>query len=262
MTALHNLRSEDTRRIQRLIGSLRTAKSWTELQELFVPEVSKCLGGDFFCWNEMTPDFGEFTEFLIPPAYYSEIFKYTETIVHFCPEHPIVQSVGWGGLDWRAQSISDHVSHQAYREQPLYREAYRYLDTDYQMASYLGRFGDSQLVLTFSRTGKDYDAREKDIMSRIGWELARLSREVLERDLVRARLDTLWTHIGEQTQWSGWKDLAAPEIAALPAILGFHSLAETGLSQRSFRRQCEHIREKLGLDSLNQLRALLLTRDT
>lgn len=32
-------------------------------------------------------------------------------------------------------------------------------------------------------------------MSVIGREVVRLSREVFKRDLVRARLDPLWTHI-------------------------------------------------------------------
>ena len=68
--------------------------------------------------------------------------------------------------------LSDFESRRQFRENPLFREVYRHLDSHYQLADTPRLLEDRRIVLTWNRRAMDFTERDRQVCQFMGTRLA------------------------------------------------------------------------------------------
>ncbi len=160
--------------------------------------------------------------------------------------HPILSNGGWPVVEKRLATMSDFQAVGAFRQTPLYREAYRFLEADFQAAESIGRFGDRILVLSYNRRLCDFTSRERAVLSLVNRRLDAIAIEIHRQELVRSKIQSLSANL--RIRNLGTKDLTPGDLRGLSHILRGERIAPHVSIQ---------LLEKLGLEGRRQLAALL-----
>lgn len=237
-------------------------KTFEDLEEHFLGNIDIIIRGDNPCWNNWTTDLSSIQSLRANPKYVSSSLKLVESLNHTISQHPILLAGGWHLLEDGCGRISDHISDQKWQStNALYRETYRHLDVKRQLAVHVTTLSDRALVLTLNRPSHDFTLEEMDHLNVFSDGLEFISSNLERQTKLKARVDrlncTLHTLCGSQKK----AKLTPREISALGSIHISKSIGEAAARENvaasTFAERLGSVREKLGLHSLPQLRAIL-----
>ncbi|MEZ0385803.1 MAG: response regulator transcription factor [Verrucomicrobium sp.] len=156
---------------------------------------------------------------------------YGEAFNQYIHEHPCYQ-LGEGGISMPLK-ISDFLTQEQFHKLTLYQEVYRHIGVEYQMSTSTQPVPGYLVGLALSRTHKDYDERERVLLSLMQPGLEKSFREMRRR----AELKSLSARELEVFDWVG-KAKTNKEIGQI-----------LGISPRTVQKHLESVFEKLGIES-------------
>ncbi len=247
------LTTQDQRQVNGVTRHLAEANDRNEFAQIFIEEISRCLPGEMSGWGETTADYTQFTGMAVSPAYLTATMALVAPISRHLDCHPALRAVGWRGARDCPRRISDFASHRRFTGTPLYRDAYRHLDADHQIAFSPGCFEGTGIVISLNRKRSDYSDRECQKFHLLGDHV----RQLLEDLTVRAGINRQLQAI--ESRWplptASAQRLTAGDLRQL-ARLARSGTAATTVPMPD-RKALYQIMDKLELDSRAQLLALL-----
>ncbi|GEM_PF-2599571 len=255
---LPDVRQADLRRVNALCRDLTDCTEWSNLASEFITRVEKCFSAENLAWNEISPDYGCISGWEVTPGYAHTAEEFREPLLAHLPEHPVLTSVGWEGLNKEPLLMSQFVGDSIFRQSGLYREAYRFIDARYQIAFDLGRFFGKPLLFSFNRSGRDFDQREKQLFHLICLRMQEICSHVERRHVLMESRKALLDLLGlDGSDTLG--ELSSSETVSLAMLIEGNDVGniakERGVGRNSQDRMFGRIRERLGLESNLQLRA-------
>jgi len=151
---LPDIRHSDLLKIRAFHSDLSTIDTKDELIERALRHFAKIVPADFLCWNEFDP-------VSFAPKYfqtsddYADIIKITvPRLSHTIDFHPVISRLGWESMDNKLfpYRLSDFETLAKFRHNPIFREVYRHLDSNYQLAYGCGTTSYSIAAFATSRT--------------------------------------------------------------------------------------------------------------
>jgi len=181
-------------------------------------------------------------------------------------DHPWVnRNRAWNSVFHSGYRVSDHQSISKFKENPLYREVYRHLAADHQIAAGVYRGADESVVVTINRCGRDFDDAEFQSLELLGRGLQQVLARLYAREALEEQLSSLAEVASAGNPSIDWGAFTNQELQTLRRLLqwtgGHRSLAASlGISHYTLAERLRAMCDKVGVESTRQLRAALLER--
>lgn len=236
-------------------------RSSGEFVEQFLQEFQAIVPADYICWHEFTADFSMLLQIRGSTAYEDELNSRMEAFSATVSLHPILSRIGFKGVAEHPCRLSDFASNSTFRSNPLYHEVYRHLAARYQLMFHVATVGEVAIGFTVNRWLKDFTEAERQKLHCLCLGLGRLLTLQHDQELAIVRLRTLTLALEQHTGLVGLDTLTTREVTALGAVYKSQTQAEaavhTHVSLETFKGHMSSAREKLNLETTNQLRAAL-----
>jgi len=256
-----DLTQQDLRKIRGMVRRASAIKSWNEFGDLFVDGIDRIVATDGPCWNVFDPSLEGFLGFQSEPHFTHRFNSVMVSFVHTVFEHPVLRDHGWEPWGKAPILLSDFENSSSFRENPLYREVYRHLESNYQIGFTIATVSDRAFVVTLNRRTRDYGQADLQRMHLLGTMLKEVALQLDQRLMLERQLGQLAQVVGAHTGLVGAEALTEQEIRAMghgfasPSIVdASHAL---GVTRDTFDGHLAAVREKLGLDHTRQLRAAM-----
>jgi DNA-binding CsgD family transcriptional regulator len=248
------------RKVERSMAGLAGARSLVELEELFIPEAARLVPGDCLCWNNWSNDLSHQISVSSNDDYARKAGDLNDSFVETLIHHPLFTH--FADTTDHVMRISDFASDRSFRENPLFREVYRHLDSYHQICYTPSVLPDHRIVLTWNRRALDFTERDRQIFHHLGQRLNVVALGIEERQ----RLEK---HISELCRFVDSKIFPDPSSASLgekdtlllSQLLNHRSrgdiAGDSGIRRDSVDKRLGSIREKLGLENHHQLLSAL-----
>ncbi|MDF1813031.1 MAG: LuxR C-terminal-related transcriptional regulator [Verrucomicrobiales bacterium] len=156
----------DWRKLSEASLWLHESKNWQELATKSPLILHHVIGADLCCWNEVDGVINiprvELTE-----GYEETVSTLMETLMEQLPEHPLLPGES-AVADWpEVSQISDVVTQRKFEDSGLYREAFRHLDTRYQLIGQPFLSDDFTVLFSINRKNHDFDDRDRTLLSNL-----------------------------------------------------------------------------------------------
>ncbi len=259
---LPNLTTRDIRAVNGLTRKLARTADRKQFARTYIEGVDRMIPGEINVWDEASLDPANIVGFAAAsPGGLAQLGRVLDAIVEHLPRHPVLRSVGWSGARKQPRRLSDFCSRRKFRENPLYREAYRKVGFDCQIAFSLGLVGDGFISLTLNRTGSDYSDRELEIFWLIATGVGKLLRLAQQRQVLERRIRAI-----EQAfrfAPATISELTTGELRLLGKIVARATNPERYPRVNDTERKSRYaVIEKLHLESNSQLLATLVRHRT
>lgn len=228
-----------------------------ELEIRFMREAEKILPGDCLCWNNWAPDLSHLLNFRLNHSYV-ETFEnllgvFDEVVAH----HPIIAAGQFVATSEEVKRLSDFESYHRFKENPLFREVYRHLDSNHQLAYTPCVLQDRRIVLTWNRRALDFTERDREVLHLTGLRLGAISRRIAQREKLEKNWRALCGFVDARITAGPASYLGAQDVQLLEKLLksGTRSgiAREMGIRRDSVDKRLGSIRERLGLENHHQL---------
>ena len=232
-----------------------------ELEVRFMQEAENILPGDCLCWNNWAPDLSHLLNFRLNETY-EETFEnllgvFDEVVAH----HPIIAAGQFITSSEDVKRLSDFESSSRFRENPLFREVYRHLDSNYQLVFTPSVLQDRRIVLTWNRRALDFTDRDREMLHLMGLRLGVISRRIAQRQVLEKNWRSLCGFVDARLSVGPANTLGAQDVRLLEKLLksGTRSAIarQMGIRRDSVDKQLGSIRERLGLENHHQLLSAL-----
>lgn len=256
---LRSISQSTARGIDRAMSGLADATTLEQLEARFMDIAGRILPGDCICWNNWTPDMKSLMSYSINEEYGTEFSSRLDTFNEVVGHHPVIAAGDLPNSSERVLRISDYQSRVVFRNNPLYQEVYRHLDSHYQICFMPSLLSDRNVILTWNRRLRDFPLHDQDILFHMGRWLNVISKGIEEQQRLHKDWSILSSFVnGKIPATSG---LSPRDAGLLSSLLHGFSRSEiaSNLSVRrdSVDRRFGGIREKLGLENHNQLLSAL-----
>mgnify|MGYP000524101249 CR=1 FL=1 len=261
MQRFRDLSTANCRKIDRTMMGMSNLETLDELEVRFLAESSTILPADCMCWNNWSPDLSYLMNFKMNEPY-TRPFKnllgvFNELVAH----HPVIAAGQLLATSEGVKRLSDFESYRRFRENPLFREVYRHLDSNYQLAYTPSVLQDRRIVLTWNRRALDFTERDREIFHFIGLRLGAISQLVEKRQILERNWQALCGFVDALVPAVHVSSLGAHDVKLLTRLLqpGTRNDIATDLRIRrdSVDKRLGSIRERLGLENHHQLLSAL-----
>ena len=256
-----SLGSADLRNTKSAVLELSEADGFDTAYEIILRHFNRMVPGEFNTLDTWEPDYSAATGWYAHDArQMSEIQKYQESLHHTVASHPVLLRSGIQGLVQKPALLSDFVSDCDLADNPLYNEVMLKVDLRKQIVYGLGSFSDRSILIVANRSSCDYSDREVELTHYFSACVDSTILGVERRAKVRSALRCINDYVGSKTDLSGMETISPRELEVLQFLIASNSskaaAAKTGLRQDTYYKHTHSLREKLGLDSVHQLRAV------
>jgi DNA-binding CsgD family transcriptional regulator len=249
------------RKIDRKMMSLDGLATLNELEARFLNEAAAILPADCMCWNNWKPDLSFLMNFKLNESYHKPFENllgiFNEVVAH----HPVIAAGHFETASEGVKRMSDFECSSRFRENPLFREVYRHLDSNYQLAYMPCVLQDRRILLTWNRRALDFTERDREIFHLLGLRLGVISRRIEQRERLEKSWQSLCEFVDARTTAGPAKSLGAQDVRLLELLLksGTRSgiAREFGIRRDSVDKRLGTIRERLGLENHHQLLSAL-----
>lgn len=173
------LNSSDLRKLLDFTAALLQCRSKTSLAQVTVQELAKLVEADGVVWNEFNHDMqmvtGAFSESV---SSHSKLVELGETFQQVVHTHPAIEQGIVRFEEVASYRLSDVVAREKFRETAVYREVYQHLSFEHLMGFDCGSSLLKGLAVAFSRSEKDFGARELALLQ----EAAKLVCVIYKRE--------------------------------------------------------------------------------
>lgn len=215
------------------------------------------LPSDCIAWNNWSPDWSDFQSASLNEPYDETFELLTSSFAQVIDRHPIIAAGEFLTSNDQVLRLSDFESERTFRNNPLFCEIYRYLDSKHQVTFAPVVLTNTRVSLTFNRSGRDFSDLEMEVFTYIGLRLARVATSVEQRQQLEGCLMALCKLVGEQIQLDGLQSMSRGDLLVVTALLQGRSLAEiaatTQVHRNTIDKRLSAIRERLNLDHNKQL---------
>jgi DNA-binding CsgD family transcriptional regulator len=244
----------------RLLDLIGDASELLEIEEFrlgLLQALKRAVPSDWVSLNDIGPDPESISVIMDPPAE-PELVEEFSRLAH---QNPLIEHYN-ATHDGRALRISDVVSQEEFHSREIYQRVYQVLGVEYQIAFTLPHVRDRILGVVLSRSERDFDDDERDVL-----EAARPFLIQAYRNAVRYSALLAGQRAGH------------PSTLALPGIARLRQLGLTrrqsevlqliatgaaereigsrlGISHRTVQKHLEHCYRALGVDSRSQAAAI------
>jgi hypothetical protein len=256
---LRSISQTTARGIDRAMSGLADASTFEQLEARFMDIAGGILPADCICWNNWAPDMSGLISFSINDEYEREFTNRLEMFNEVVGHHPVIAAGHLANSSERVLRISDYQSMPVFRNNPLYQEVYRHLDSHYQICFMPVLLSDRNIILTWNRRLRDFPLGDHGILFHMGRWLNVISKGIEEQQ----RLQKDWSALSRYVNGKipAPNRLSLQDARLLAGLLhGFSrgQIAEALHVRRdSVDRRFGGIREKLGLENHHQLLSAL-----
>ncbi|RYD19680.1 MAG: hypothetical protein EOP88_18050 [Verrucomicrobiaceae bacterium] len=267
MSFFRDITTARARSIDRTMMSMARLETVDELECRFMEIAGRILPADCFCWNNWSRDMSHLQTFSINDNY-SECFNgLLDVFADVVGSHPVIAAGKLGDTVREVMRMSDFETASRFRENPLFREVYRHLDSHYQISFTASVLYDRRLVLTWNRRSLDFTDQDVQVFQYLGMRLGMVSRRVEERQMLDAAWKGLCGFIDPRLGAGSVESLGEQDGRVLAELLKSRPrdriASEMGVRRDSLDKRLGAIRERLGLENHHQLlSALAALRDT
>ncbi len=262
----YEIRDSDFVVLRTFTHHLSVLTEWDELIECSLRYLGKLVTNECLCWNEWNPGFGE-------PKHIQVVEDYHDTAVLVLPSlsetidyHPVLSSIGWKGLRDIPHRLSDYESISKFRENPLFKEVYIYLDAHYQLAYHFATTSSAELLISMNRRLRDFDKRESQLLKLAGDTIAPFAQKIHQRQQAQKQTRIISSLMESAYGLTKIETLSPGEILLLKHLASGQSVSSIANTRNIRRdtvsRQLSRAREKLRLTSNKELLSVLRAPDT
>jgi hypothetical protein len=249
------------RNIDRKMMSLANLRTLEELEIRFLEEAETILPGDCLCWNNWELNWSAIIDFRISKPYHTAFENLLDTFDKVVGHHPVITV---GKLHESSESVlrlSDFESDRLFRENPLFREVYRHMDSHYQLAYMPCRLEDRQIILTWNRRALDFTDQDRQTLQYMSSRLAMVCRRIEQRQKLEKNWNALCGFVDMRLTAGSVASLGTKDAVLMRSLLKTgrrHEIAvQMGIRRDSLDKQLGSIRERLGLENHLQLLSAL-----
>lgn len=244
-------------RIDRSVRNLSRLGSAQELQDQFILEAGKVLPADCLCWNDWSPDFTRLLGFGMNDEYQDRFETLLEPFNEVVAYHPVIVAEHLATTAEDVMRMSDFQGISRFKDNPLFREVYRHLDSHYQISFTASILEKRRVVITWNRRLADFDNRDRQVFHYLGFQLGALTRQLDEKLRLESAWHSLSELVGLRVGIAGVQKLSVRDLEVLTSLLKGqtrNAIARSlGAQRNTIDKQFGSIREKLGLKSQSQL---------
>ncbi|MFT3990467.1 MAG: hypothetical protein QM680_03560 [Luteolibacter sp.] len=258
MKRFREVSGSTARRIDRIMMGMSSLDDFGDLERLFLAESEKLLPADCICWNNWSLDWrGLVSQRCNEVGYTKWLDQHQEVFHEVVGYHPMIVGGHLPKSYKQVLRMSDVIRLSEFRKNPLFREIYRHMDSEYQLSHAPVKLEDRRVVLTWNRRAMDFSERDRQMLHYLGRRLNAISLHLEERQ----RLEGSWKRLCQfvDAKWSAGsvKTLKLKDGLLLAELLGGKSRAEiakeSGIRVDSLDKRLGVIRECLGLENHRQL---------
>ena len=261
MRIFRDITSARARSIDRTMMSMARLDSVEELEHRFMEAAGRILPADCFCWNNWSRDMSHLQTFCINDNYSECFANLLDVFANVVGSHPVIAAGKLGDTVHEVMRMSDFETASRFRENPLFREVYRHLDSHYQIAFTASVLHDRRLVLTWNRRALDFTDQDSQVFQYMGMRLGMISRRVEERQLLDTAWEGLCAFIDPRIDSGSVESLGEQDGRLLAELLKSRSRGsiamDMGIRRDSLDKRLGAIRERLGLENHHQLLSAL-----
>ena len=231
------------KRVLSIVGELLALQDLDEFCQALLVAMREELGADYCAFHELPPDLPDTISMSEPEV----PFEMHEAFARYAIQNPIA-AYFLKTRDGRPTRFSDLVSLQELHRLELYREVYRPLGVEYQIALTLPSGADRILGLALSRREHDFTDHERDLLDMARPYLIQIYRNVLaiSRDYQApgARVSA------QKLRTLGLTGRQAEVLALLATgYTATQAAATLGIAPRTAQKHLEHCYRTLGVSN-------------
>ena len=261
MSRFQEMTESNARKIDRTMMGLAGLETLEELEIRFMREAGKMLPGDCLCWNNWAPDLSRLMTFSMSDNYQKPFENLLGVFNEVVPYHPVIAAGQLVATSEGVKRLSDFESHSRFRENPLFREVYRHLDSNHQLAYTPCVLQDRRIVLTWNRRALDFTERDREVLHFMGLRLGVISRQIEQRQLLERNWRALCGFVDARIPAASVSSLGLCDLEILKKLLKSGTRIEIarslGIRRDSLDKRLGSIRECLGLENHHQLLSAL-----
>lgn len=261
MHRFRDLSDATLRKIDRTMMGMAGLETLEELEVRFLAESAAILPADCMCWNNWSPDLSRLLDFKLNESYMRPFENLLEIFNEVVAHHPVIAAGQLVATSEGVKRLSDFESYGRFRENPLFREVYRHLDSNHQLAYTPSVLQDRRIVLTWNRRALDFTERDREIFHWMGLRLGVISRRIEQRERLEKSWQSLCGFVDARITAGPAKSLGTQDLRLLEMLLksGTRSeiAREQGIRRDSVDKRLGSIRERLGLENHHQLLSAL-----
>ena len=261
MAYFRDISGKMARKIDRTMTSLAGLETLEALEARFMQESGALLPADCFCWNNWAPDLSHLMNFSLNKPYREPFENLLEVFSKVVAHHPVIAAGQLEATSAEVMRLSDFESSSRFRENPLFREVYRHLDSNHQLAYTPCVLQDRRILLTWNRRALDFTERDREILHLMGLRLGTISRRIEQRQQLGESWRALCGFVDARLPADSVAALSTRDVVLLAELLKSpyrETLARNmGTRRDTVDKRLGSIRERLGLENHHQLLSAL-----
>lgn len=261
MERFSEISDSTARGIDRTMMRLANLETLDELEERFMQEACKLLPADCLCWNNWEVDLSQLQSFRSNDQYGPRFGQLLDVFADTVAYHPAIAANQLDSSTEKVLRISDFQSSASFKENPLFREVYRHLDSHYQICYTPSVLKDRRILLTWNRRALDFTDQDQQVFKFMGLRLGLISRRIEERQELEKSWRILCGFVDARMEAGAANSLGPNDITLLTALLRpakrSRIARDLGIRRASVDKRLGSIRERLGLENHHQLLSAL-----
>ncbi|MBU6170977.1 MAG: hypothetical protein KGQ87_05730 [Verrucomicrobia bacterium] len=256
MTEFRDLSDATVRKIDRMLNGMAELSSLEELEMRFVTDAILMLPADLLAWNNWTLDGSGLISGTLNDNYQSRFDALMEAFEATVGKHPIIAAGQYSKSHTEVVRMSDFQNYGRFKQNPLFREVYRHLDSHFQLSYTPSILADRQILLTLNRRAFDFTEQDRQLLHYLGNRLDQVARLIEQRQ----QLETAWHGLCafvDAVAPIDFKELKKPDLQLLADLLRRRSRTEIaqlrGIRRDTLDKRLGAIRESLGFENHHQL---------
>ena len=249
------------RRIDRTLLGMANVDTVEDLEVRFTAEAAKMLPADCVGWNNWAVDWSGLMSNRMNHEYDGSFTalsgSFAETVAH----HPVIAADQITSTSDRVVRMSDFECYGKFKNNPLFLEVYRHLDSHFQICYAPCLLSDRRIVLTWNRRAFDFSEQERQVLHFLGLRLDVISRRIEEKQQLEKSWRALVGFIDARMPTVSLASLSEQDGKLLAGLLKQQTrieiARESGIRRDSIDKRLGSIREHLGLENHHQLLSAL-----
>ena len=249
------------RKIDRMMLGLADAPTLEKLERRFLEQAQAILPADCRCWNNWQPDWSGMINVRTNSTYEIWISKQREVFDRVVAWHPVIRAGHFLLTAEGVKRASDFQGISEFRNNPLFFEIYRHMDSHYQLGYTVTTLEDRKIILTWNRRAIDFSERDRQVLHYMGLRLESVIRGIAARERLSDEWRALCGFVDARASGGSLSGLATKDVRLLRELMKRKPrgtiASEMGIRRDSVDKKLGAIRERLGLENHNQLLSAL-----
>ncbi|MEY4245078.1 MAG: hypothetical protein RLZZ245_2663 [Verrucomicrobiota bacterium] len=261
MMHFRELSESVARSVDRTVLEMAHLRSLEALESHFINCALRIIPGDCLAWNNWEPDWSGMISGHLNADYHDHFMALIEAFTSTVHHHPVILANQFPASSERVLKLSDFEAPRKFLNNPIFREVYRHIDSQYQIAYTPCLLSDRRILLTVNRQAKDFGKRDMELLHYMGMRLALVAKGIDRNKSLEKAWSDLCERIGSRTTAESLASLTAGDLQLLTMIRQGRRVneiaQEKGIRRDTLDKRLGSIRERLGLETHNHLLSTL-----